>query len=71
MPWKKVTLMDQKQRFVSLAATGKFTVTDLCLDFKVSRKTGYKWLAGRRGQVLMFNVARAAIEFSLPRWRAS
>ena len=24
MPWKKVTLMDQKQRFVILAATGKF-----------------------------------------------
>jgi transposase InsO family protein len=50
MPWKKVTLMDQKQQFVSLAATGKFTVTDLCLDFKVSRKTGYKWLRRYRAE---------------------
>ena len=50
MPWKKVTLMDQKQRFVILAATGKFTVTDLCLDFKVSRKTGYKWLRRYRAE---------------------
>jgi hypothetical protein len=27
MPWKNETLMEQKQRFVSLAGTGKFTVT--------------------------------------------
>ncbi|MDP1579481.1 MAG: leucine zipper domain-containing protein [Candidatus Didemnitutus sp.] len=23
---------------------GRFTLTELCADFRVSRKTGYKWL---------------------------
>ena len=44
MPWNHVTAMEEKHRFVSLATTGKFTLTELCTDFKVSRKTGHKWL---------------------------
>jgi putative transposase len=36
--------MDQKLQFVSLAATGRFTVSQLCEDFSISRKTGHKWL---------------------------
>lgn len=35
--------MDQKLRFVSLAATGRFTFAELCADFHISRKTGHKW----------------------------
>ncbi len=37
--------MDQKMQFVSLAATGRFSVTQLCEDFDISRKTGHKWLS--------------------------
>ena len=44
MPWNQVTAMEEKHRFVSLAATGRFTFTELCADFHVSRKTGHKWL---------------------------
>lgn len=44
MPWNKVTPMEEINRFVSMAASGRFTVTELCADFHVSRKTGYKWL---------------------------
>lgn len=36
--------MEEKLKFVSLAVTGRFTFTELCADFGVSRKTGYKWL---------------------------
>jgi putative transposase len=36
--------MEQKHRFISLAGTGRFTLTELCADFQISRKTGYKWL---------------------------
>ena len=43
MAWNEETLMEQKHRFVSLAATGRFTFTELCADFHVSRKTGHKW----------------------------
>jgi transposase InsO family protein len=44
MPWKNVSQMEQKQQFVSLAGSGRFTVTELCLEFGISRKTGHKWL---------------------------
>ena len=49
MPWENVSPMEQKQRFVSLAGSGHFTVTELCREFGVSRKTGHKWL-GRHAQ---------------------
>jgi transposase InsO family protein len=44
MAWNEVTPMEEKHRFISLAGTGRFTLTELCADFHVSRKTGYKWL---------------------------
>lgn len=44
MPWKKTTPMEEMNRFVMLAASGRFTLTELCVDFGVSRKTGHKWL---------------------------
>ena len=40
--------MEQKQRFVSLAESGHFTVSELCREFGISRKTGHKWLTRYR-----------------------
>ena len=48
MAWNQVTLMEEKLKFVSLAVTGRFTFTELCADFHVSRKTGHKWLVRYR-----------------------
>ena len=48
MAWNQVALMEQKQQFVSLAATGRFTFTELCADYHVSRKTGHKWVVRYR-----------------------
>ncbi len=31
-------------RFVSLAQTDRFTISSLCEQFGISRKTGHKWL---------------------------
>lgn len=36
--------MTEKERFVTLARTGRFTVSELCSDFGISRKTGHKYL---------------------------
>ena len=36
--------MEQKQRFVILANTGRFYIGELCEQFGISRKTGYKYL---------------------------
>lgn len=44
MPWTTITPMEEKARFVLLARSGRFTVTDLCEQFGISRKTGYKHL---------------------------
>src|SRR5882724_416223 len=44
MPWKNVTNMEEINRFVMLARSGRYSVTDLCEQFGISRKTGYKHL---------------------------
>lgn len=44
MPWKTTTPMEEIIRFVGLAQTDRFTITDLCEQFNISRKTAYKHL---------------------------
>lgn len=48
MPWISEDPMDQKQRFISLAKSEHFTFTQLCSEFEISRRTGYKWLNRER-----------------------
>jgi len=36
--------MEEKQRFVSLAESGRFEIVALCRELGISRKTGYKWI---------------------------
>ena len=36
--------MEQKQRFVALAQSGHFTVSELSEEFGISRKSGHKWI---------------------------
>ena len=49
MPWYERTPMDQRVRFIGALTSSVYTMTELCLAFGVSRKTGYKW-AGRYSQ---------------------
>ena len=44
MPWKTITPMEEINRFVVLAQSDRFTITELCEQFGISRKTGYKHL---------------------------
>ncbi len=44
MPWNTVDLMDEKLKFIHLLQSGRFTITELCIDFGISRKTGYKYI---------------------------
>ena len=59
MPWKNVSSMDQKQQFARLARSGRFTVTELCGQFGISRKTGHKWLARHAEGGMMALAARS------------
>ena len=43
MPWSETTRMDERQRFIELLESCRFTMTELCESFGISRKTGYKW----------------------------
>lgn len=42
MTWKEQSMEDQKQQFILLWKTGKFTMTSLCREFGITRPTGYK-----------------------------
>ena len=44
MSWEGVTIMDQKVRFIAEYLKGYFPFSELCFQFSISRKTGYKWI---------------------------
>jgi transposase InsO family protein len=43
MGWKATDVMDQKSEFALRAASGSESLSELCREFGISRKTGYKW----------------------------
>jgi len=45
MPWKEITVMNQKEMFVTAAIQKETSFSSLCKAYGISRKTGYKWLA--------------------------
>jgi putative transposase len=45
MPWKETDAMTQKKQFVIEALGKGKTFTELCSDYGISTKTGYKWKA--------------------------
>ena len=54
MPWQEQSPMDLRMQFVTEWQTGCYTMSELCADYRISRKTGYKWvtryeLTGARG----------------------
>jgi transposase InsO family protein len=44
MPWRKVSVMDQRREFVRLAMQEGVNRRELCRRFGISAPTGYKWL---------------------------
>lgn len=44
MPWKVRDAMTLKREFVELGVRENANLADLCRRYKISRKTGYKWL---------------------------
>ena len=41
MPWKECSVMEERLRFVGRLLDGE-AMTDVCREFGISRKTGYK-----------------------------
>ncbi len=44
MPWKETTTMEQKVEFICEWLTEKYTITELCRAFEISRPTAYKMI---------------------------
>lgn len=44
MPWKETTPMSERKAFVGEALKAEASMSALCQQFGISRKTGYKWL---------------------------
>ncbi len=45
MPWHETDPVNERLKFVAAHQTGQLTVTELCEQFGISRRTGYKILA--------------------------
>ena len=57
MPWKTELPMEQREKFVILVQSDRYTKKELCEQFGISRKTGHKWLKryveeGKRGDTI-------------------
>ena len=50
MPWQEWSPMDLRMRFVTEWQSGCWTMTELCADYRISRKTGYKWVERYDGE---------------------
>lgn len=44
MPWPERSPVDLRMQFVTEWQMGCWTMTQLCADYQISRKTGYKWV---------------------------
>jgi putative transposase len=45
MPWKEISPVDQRVRFIADYQEGSFSFSELCERYGVSRQNGYKWVA--------------------------
>jgi transposase InsO family protein len=52
MPWRELSIMDQREEFVRLALAREANRSELCRRFGISRETGYKWLGRYRAEGL-------------------
>jgi len=45
MPWHQTDPVNERLKFIAAAQSGRKTMTELCEEYGVSRKTGYKLVA--------------------------
>ena len=45
MPWEKPTVCDQRLKFIHLYMENEISLSRLCIDFGISRTTGYKLIS--------------------------
>jgi transposase InsO family protein len=65
MPWKESSVMDERLRFVARLLEGE-PMTDVCREFGISRKTGYKLFARYKqdGPVALADRSRRPVRYA-------
>ena len=65
MPWKECSVMEERLRFVARLLEGE-AMTDLCREFGISRKTGYKLFNRYReeGPVALCDRSRRPVRYA-------
>src|SRR4051794_25364962 len=66
MPWKEQRAVDQRKAFVLEYLKGRVTMAELCREFDISRKTGYKWTQRFLDGGMPNLVDRASVARGLP-----
>lgn len=59
MPWKEETVEQQRTNFILLANEEGSNISELCREFGISRRTGYKWLERYRQGERLTDQSRA------------
>ncbi len=59
MPWKESSVMEERLRFVARLLEGE-PMSELCREFGISRKTGYKIFVRYKEQVVLADHQREA-----------
>ena len=44
MPWKEITQVEQRQTFIHTVFLRRKPMAQICAEFQISEKTGYKWV---------------------------
>lgn len=44
MPWREVCVVELRRMFISAARSGQKSFAEICREYGISRKTGYKWV---------------------------
>jgi len=67
MPWEETTVMNEKERFVSLHEMNFMTMSELCRRFKISRVSGYKLLNNykKHGEKALQDLPKAHLDHPL------
>ena len=66
MAWKMVLPMEERIKFVLAVDQGDYSVAELCRQYGVSRKTGYKWISRYRADGLEGMRERSRRPFHCP-----
>lgn len=59
MPWKEETVEDKRTNFIVLANEAGCNFSELCREFGITRRTGYKWLERYRDGLSLKDQSRA------------